>query len=152
MLHVVPNNVAIHLIAHLLQDDEESGSQPDTNVDDPFAKFNLKESTWTPPDGEFSAIDHYVDSCHRAVNAVNFKAKSQQNNLSPGEKAALLSLSRRSDIIIKPSDKGGAVVVWSRLYTSLKPTANWLMGDFTNTSIKTPLKRTSVQKSRRLAQ
>ena len=89
--------------------------------------FNPKESTWTHPDGEFSAIDHYVDRCRRAVNAVNFKAKSRHSNLSPAEKAALLQLSRRNDIIIKPADKGGAVVVWSRpLYIT---EANRQLGD-----------------------
>ena len=35
------------------------------------------------------------------------------------EKAALTRLTKRSDITIKPADKGGAVVVWSRpLYIS----------------------------------
>ena len=50
------------------------------------------ESTWTPPEGKFTAID----------------------NLPPSENQALLDLNKRDDIIIKPADKGGAVVVWSR--------------------------------------
>ena len=103
----------IRLKAHFHRNDD-SDSQPTSDIDDPFAKFNPKDSTWTPPDGKFSAVDHYIDCCRRAVNAVNFKARSQQNNLSPTERAALLQLSARSDIVIKPADKGGAVVVWSR--------------------------------------
>ncbi|XP_078355465.1 uncharacterized protein LOC144640130, partial [Oculina patagonica] len=35
-------------------------------------------------------------------------------NLSRGELTALLSLKRRTDIVIEPGDKGGAVVVWDR--------------------------------------
>lgn len=38
--------------------------------------------------------------------------RTHQNNLSPSEKQALLHLTKRDDII-KPADKGGAVVVWS---------------------------------------
>ena len=48
------------------------------------------------------------------MNAVDFKARTQYNNLSPAEKEALIRLSKRRDIAIKGADKGGAVVVWSR--------------------------------------
>ena len=34
--------------------------------------------------------------------------------MSPSEKQALLHHTKRDDVIIKPADKGGAVVVWSR--------------------------------------
>ena len=34
--------------------------------------------------------------------------------MSPSEKQALHHLTKRDDVIIKPADKGGAVVVWSR--------------------------------------
>ena len=36
------------------------------------------------------------------------------SNLPQEEKQALQDLRHRTDIIIKPADKGGAVVVWSR--------------------------------------
>ena len=55
-----------------------------------------------------------IDCCRRSVNAVDFKARAQYNNLSPAEKEALIRLSKRRDIAIKAADKGGAVVVWSR--------------------------------------
>jgi len=93
---------------------EASESQATPESCDPFAKLNDKESTWTPPDGKFTAIDHYVDRCRRAVNALDFKTKTRENNLPPSEKQALLHLTKRDDIVIKPADKGGAVVVWSR--------------------------------------
>ena len=35
--------------------------------DDCFAKFNQKISTWTPPESEFSAVDHYIDRVCRHV-------------------------------------------------------------------------------------
>ena len=91
-------------------------NQPQATPDtcDPFDKLNNKESTWTPPDGKFTVIDHYVDRCRRTVNALDFKTRTLQNNFSLSEKQALLHLNKRDDIIIKPADKGGAVVVWSR--------------------------------------
>ncbi|KAK3750140.1 hypothetical protein QZH41_004546 [Actinostola sp. cb2023] len=88
--------------------------QDNEPTDDPFAKFNNKISTWTPPQGEFSAIDHYIDRCRRIVNSINFKRPVKVTNLTEEEKTALKHLRQRKDIVIKPADKGGAVVVWSR--------------------------------------
>ena len=56
----------------------------------------------------------YIDRCCRAVNVLDFKTGTHENNLSPSEKQALLHLTKQDDIIIKPADKGGAVVVWPR--------------------------------------
>ena len=103
----------LHLRTHF-HNEEVSGSQATPDTCDPFAKLNDKESTWTPPEGKFTAIDHYVDRCRRAVDALDFKTKTRHNNLPPSEKQALLDLNQRDDIVIKPADKGGAVVVWLR--------------------------------------
>ena len=76
------------------------------------SRYHRRHST--PPDGPFSALDHYIDRCRRSVNAVDFKARAQYNNLWPAEKEALTRLSKRTDMVIKAADKGGAVVVRSR--------------------------------------
>ena len=34
-----------------------SDSQPSRDTADPFAKCNLKDSTWTPPEGELLAVE-----------------------------------------------------------------------------------------------
>ena len=42
------------------------------------------------------------------------KSRPSYNTLAQVEKEPLKNLLKRDDIIIKPADKGGAVVVWSR--------------------------------------
>ena len=83
---------------------------------DHFAKFDAKLSIWTPPEGQFSAVDHYIDRCRRFVNTLDFRKSlaCRFANLSQAEKLALRYLRRRTDVEIKPADKGGAVVVWAR--------------------------------------
>ena len=83
---------------------------------DLFAKFDSKLSTWTPPEGQFSAVDYYIDRCRRFVNTLDFKRSltCRFPNLSQAETLALRNLRRRTDVVIKPADKGGAVVVWTR--------------------------------------
>ena len=48
------------------------------------------------------------------MNKLNFKQRPVKDNLTPEERAALISLRQRADFVIKPADKGGAVVVWDR--------------------------------------
>ena len=53
----------------------------------------------------------------RPINNFNFKRQLSFSNLTREEWSALRSLRTRRDIVIKPADKGGAVVVWrSDLY------------------------------------
>ena len=101
----------VHLHAHF-HNGEASALQATLDTCDPFDRLHTKESTWTPPQGKFTAIDHYVDCCPRAVNALDFKTRTHETNLSSSEKQ-LLHITKRDDIIIKPADKGGAVVVSS---------------------------------------
>ena len=83
---------------------------------DNFAKFDAKLSIWTPPEGQFSAVDHYIDRCRRFVNTLDFRKSlpCRSANLSQAERLALRYLRRRTDVTIKPADKVGAVVVWAR--------------------------------------
>ena len=94
-------------------DSEDEHHEVD-NHHDPFAKFDSKTSKWTPPDGKFSALDHYIDRCRRSIASQNYSKRPNFCNLTQDKKTALQDLKRRNDIIIKPAYKGGAVGVWKR--------------------------------------
>ena len=102
----------LRLKAHF-HDSEDEHHEGD-NQHDPFTKFDNKTSTWTPPDGKLSALDHYIDRCRRSIASRNYTRRPNFSNLTQEEETALQDLKRRNDIIIKPADKGGAVVVWKR--------------------------------------
>ena len=120
----------LRLKAHF-RNNEEGDAQPADDSIDPFETFNRKESTWTPPDGQFSALDHYIDRCRRSVNAVDFKARAQYNNLSPAEREVLIRLSKRTSSSKRPI---WVVLSWydHALYTSPKQIVNCPMGGSTN--------------------
>ena len=92
--------------------DSEDEHHEGDNHHDPFTKFDNKTSTWTPPDGKFSALDHYIDRCCRSIASRNYTKRPNFANLTQEERTALQDLRQRNGIIIKPADKGGAVVVW----------------------------------------
>ena len=73
--------------------------------------LNPKRSKWSPLPGKFSALDHYIDKCRREIDQLNFKENCNQYNLPRAELAALRNLRNRSDVVIRPTDKGGAFVV-----------------------------------------
>ena len=61
-----------------------------------------------PPEGQFASLDFFVKKCQE----IKSKHKTKISNLSTEEWAALKSLSKRKDVVIKAADKGGTVVVW----------------------------------------
>ncbi len=71
-------------------------------------------SNWTPKSGRFAALDLYIDKCRHEISKLDLQQQSRMNNLTLNEKKALLSLRNNPDIVIKPADKGGAVVVWCK--------------------------------------
>ena len=77
--------------------------------------LNPMRSKWSPLPEKFSALDHYIDKCCREIDQLNFKEKCNQYNLPQPELAALRNLRNRNDSVIRPTDKGGAFVVWEKV-------------------------------------
>ena len=75
---------------------------------------------WTPPDGQFTSVDLFVKKCRVNIQKLNFNKSLKFSNLFKEEWSAHQNLKTRDDIVIKPADKGGAVVVWHTDLTNKK--------------------------------
>ena len=106
----------LRLKAHFSSDPSNATppSQPSNQCEDPFKTLKPSPSNWTPPPGKFAALDYNISKCRREVKMLDFKQRVTKTNLSPQEKESLFSLRQRNDVVVKPADKGGAVVVWAR--------------------------------------
>ena len=103
-----------HFSSPQVSSEMDISQTPDRSEDTTFESLKPKTSHWTPPPGKFGSLDYYITKCRSEVNKLNFKQRPVKDNLIPEERSALTSLRQRADIVIKPADKGGAVVVWDR--------------------------------------
>ena len=69
-----------------------------------------------PPNGRDAALESYLRGVRIDVqNQINkLRRVRYRDNLLPMERSALIRLRCRQDLVIKPADKGSAVVVLSR--------------------------------------
>ncbi|XP_041467673.1 uncharacterized protein LOC121418037 [Lytechinus variegatus] len=72
------------------------------------------KSTWTPPKNRVPSLEIYIQAVSSLVCSTDTLDIRAHDNLPQEERQALSSLKNRSDIIIKPADKGSAVVVMGR--------------------------------------
>nr|XP_054760807.1 uncharacterized protein LOC129267083 [Lytechinus pictus] len=110
----------MRLKAHFAKDKEEE-SQPVSNVMTPptFESLQPKRSSWTPPEGQNANLELFIDKCRSDLGALNMDSRHTCSNMTESEQDAFKSLRNNSSYVIKPADKGGAVVVWRReLYIS----------------------------------
>ena len=77
-----------------------------------FESLKPKKSNWIPPDGRFTPVDLFVKKWRVDIQKLNFNKSLKFSNLSKEEWTAHQNLKTRDDIVIKPAEKGGAVVVW----------------------------------------
>jgi len=75
-----------------------------------FDFINPKLSKWTPPHDN-PALDHYIDLCRKKLST---HARNSKDNISKEEFEALCDIRKEQNWVIKPADKGGAVVVWRK--------------------------------------
>ena len=98
----------VKLKAHL-HNKEQHSNEPQR---DELESLKPKESNWTPLDGQFTSGDFFVKKCCVEIQKLNFNKSLKFSNLSKEEWTAHQNFKTRDDIVIKPADKGGAVVVW----------------------------------------
>lgn len=108
----------LRLHAHFNSGMDEATWHPDMDENrSEFDKFKKTRSTWTPPAGSFPGLDLYIAKCQKDVERIistNQHKTLKRHNVSKAERSALKSLSRRTDVVVKPADKGGAVVAWDK--------------------------------------
>ena len=82
---------------------------------DPFKhrKFKLKAGGKGPPGPQL--LEAMIVLNEHEFNARPRVRPSPRNNLTPSERRALGDLSKNDNIVIKPADKGSAVVIMDRL-------------------------------------
>ena len=90
--------------------DEDGNSSPNP-VDNISAKFKSK-STWNPPKDHSSTLESYISAIKEDVK--NYIPPTEfRDNLSKTERQTIGHLRHRDDIVVKPADKGSAVVAMS---------------------------------------
>lgn len=82
-------------------------------IDQKIPPLNLsRQKPLTGPHLLASLALYYISKCRSEVNKLNFKHLLVKDNLTAEEKATLISLCQRADIVIKSANKERAVVVW----------------------------------------
>ena len=81
--------------------------------DDIFIRIFQQSAHREPPHGKSTEVGFFINTCLMELRREKF-SRCNKSNLTLEEIKALKSLQTRDDIIIKPADKGGAIVVWKR--------------------------------------
>ena len=71
-------------------------------------RFRYK-GTWTLPNGRDAVLDAFINAIENDI--MTYKPTPIRNNLSKKERKALTTLRKRTDIVIKPADKGSGTVI-----------------------------------------
>lgn len=69
---------------------------------------------WTPPAQRDKCLDLYISAVQREILEAYKTRVRYRQNMTKEEKTALEELSNNHDIVIKPADKGGAIVVLNK--------------------------------------
>ena len=91
---------------------------------DVFEAVNPKKSTSSTPEDQFGSLELFIRQCRHDIDTLHKFRPKRPINLTESELSALKSLRARNDIVIKPADKGGALVVWTADLYRMKPTDN----------------------------
>ncbi|ELU12798.1 hypothetical protein CAPTEDRAFT_217181 [Capitella teleta] len=70
--------------------------------------------TWCPPNDPQSEVSLFIEKCKQDIGDLSSLQPLRSHTISREERITLNTLRNRKDIVIKPANKGGAVVVWRK--------------------------------------
>ena len=86
-----------------------------SDKDRPESKHFRAPSAFCPRTGLSSSLEGFLAAVNQElINQNQLHRTLKNDNLPPTQRQALKDLALRQDIVIKPADKGGAIVVWPR--------------------------------------
>ncbi|XP_071124035.1 uncharacterized protein [Mytilus edulis] len=98
--------------------DKELDNEEDTDTSDSEEEIIIphfkKKSSWIPKPSKSATLEDVIDKIKSDVVHLASNKYSSFYNTSPDEKKAIQSLRNRDDIVIKPADKGSAVVIMDK--------------------------------------
>ncbi|XP_071153486.1 uncharacterized protein [Mytilus edulis] len=93
---------------------EDDSTTSDSDSDDSNEYRFRKKSNWVPKPSKNTTLESFIDNVKTDI-LTNVKINNQTyDNLTPDERVALTNLRDNDDIVIKPADKGSAVVVMDK--------------------------------------
>ena len=84
-----------------------------TNNDTPSHPFKLK-SDFTPPLPDNENLLEFISLVYQEILSYPNTPTNKHKNYSREEISALKDLQKNDNLIVKPADKGGAIVIWPR--------------------------------------
>ena len=100
---------------------------PTKNKTKTQTKIFKLSSNWEPPTYKQKTLQTFFKNVSKDLIKLYEQPKENHTNLSPAESIALKNLEKRKEMIIKPADKGGKIVLWpTQLYIK---EANRQLGD-----------------------
>eukprot|EP00061_Rhincodon_typus_P004121 g21799.t1 len=93
----------------------ETTNEPAQLTERSMGEWAKKKSNWTPPEGRCPWFDKYAQAITECVNTgfVSCNHKVVQN-ITQAQRNAICALKANHNIVIKPADEGGAIVIQNR--------------------------------------
>jgi hypothetical protein len=100
-------------LSHYFHEDLDSEMEDDEQLE-PFMNSLIptKDSSWTPKSGMNDNLDNFLDKSKREI--LTPEIASKYDNLTQQQRQCIKDLRSNPDCIIKPADKGGAIVLMTK--------------------------------------
>eukprot|EP00061_Rhincodon_typus_P014239 g41146.t1 len=93
----------------------ETTNEPDLSTERSMGEQAKKESFWTPLEGHCPGLDRYAQAIRECVNArLISRTRMVVQNITQAQRNAICALKTNCNIVIKPADKGEAIVMQNR--------------------------------------
>jgi hypothetical protein len=99
----------------------------------------VKKSEWVPKPSKNVTLESFIENVKSDILRTAKVNTDTFDNLTPVERTALRNLRSNEDIVIKPADKGSAVVVMDKSAYIREAERQLMMTGFITNQIRTPL-------------